>query len=193
MYRTRIAKISALLAAAVLLPAMANAQSYYDDDIYYDSSKAKQKVKEQKQQKATTQRPVAVQRTSIADYPAADMYNFDSGSTRNVDEYNRHGQFLVPDTVIADSITPQSFAATRRLEAFHNSDIVTGSDDVDLQAMYYADQPTSNVNIYLVNDWAYPYWSTSWTWGIGSPWYSLRWGWNSPWYDPYWAWGPSWS
>ncbi|MCM1451077.1 MAG: hypothetical protein NC102_02360, partial [Clostridium sp.] len=183
------AHIRMLAAAALMaLPAIAFAQDYYDDDIYHDSSKDKKPVNVAKPAVRTV-----YQYSGVADYPAADTYYVNTGSTRNVDEYNRHGQFLVADSVPADSASRDYFAATRRLEAFHNADIVSGSKDEELQQYYYS-EPQTSVNVYVVNDpWAFPYWSNSWYWGWGGPSWSISWGWRNPWfYDPYWAWGPSW-
>ncbi|MCC8113952.1 MAG: hypothetical protein LIP03_08140, partial [Bacteroidales bacterium] len=190
----------ALVAAAALmaLPVIAVAQGYYDDDIYYDSSK------EEKTQKTT--KKTSAQRYSqgnyrlvgtyegTVEYPAADTYIVDTQNTRDVDEYNRHGSFLVSDEVVVDSVSTDDFANTRRIERFHNPEVVSGSGDEELQYYYYSEPAT--VNIYVQNDpWYYPYWS--WSWSFGSPWYSWNWalGYYDPWWGPCWGWtwGPAWS
>lgn len=82
-------------AAAVAIPFMASAQNYYDDDIYFNADKAaKQKAERQKAATQAAQGAYYVPNTA-SDFPAADTYTFNSGSTRDVDEYNRRGQFLV--------------------------------------------------------------------------------------------------
>ncbi len=177
-------KAMRLIAAIGLmaLPAFVAAQSYYDDDIYYDPSKAPKKAKTVK---------VANKRVVVADYPSADTYQVYTNNTRDVDEYNRHGAFLVSDSIPADSLDNlDMFANTRRIERFHNGDIVAGSNDADLQAYYYSEPAT--VNIYVQNDpWYSPYWR--WSWAFGSP--SYYWNWSLGYYDPWWGpgWGPSWA
>ncbi len=172
-----------LLAAVGLmaLPALVAAQGYYDDDIYYDASKATKKEK--------VARPST--RNVVVEIPASDTYVVYTDNTRDVDEYNRHGAFLVADTVAVDSLDNLDlFANTRRIERFHNGDIVAGSNDADLQAYYYSEPAT--VNIYVQNDpWYSPYWR--WSWAFGSP--SYYWNWTFGYYDPWWgpSWGPSWA
>lgn len=174
-------KTMRLIAAIGLmaLPALVVAQGYYDDDIYYDASKAPKK-----------QKTVKTRRT-VADYPASDTYQVYTNNTRDVDEYNRHGAFLVADSISVDSLDNLDlFASTRRIERFHNGDIVAGSKDADLQAYYYSEPAT--VNIYVQNDpWYSPYWR--WSWAFGSP--SYYWNWSLGYYDPWWGpgWGPSWA
>lgn len=231
--------------SAVLSPAFASAQSYYDDDIYYDASKASQK--------SQSQPATAVQNNSggvinvpagsnvvigndgntyivtdegfaypvnAIDFPSSEFSGIDSGSMRDVDEYNRRYQSSVITS--KDSVMrADSFANTRNIERFSNPDIVLGSGDDDLIQYYIASQP-SDVNIYINNttpaytggsiyspyywnSWAWnpwyysgwysPYWSYSWRW---DPWYygpSWSWGWGyDPWYwgGPSWGWSPGW-
>ncbi|MDE7460560.1 MAG: hypothetical protein K2M85_05675, partial [Paramuribaculum sp.] len=159
-----------------------SAQGYYDDDIYFNPAKDKDKNIEQAK-KAVSQRPAQTVVYQFADYPAADTYEVSGTSTRSVDDYNRRGIFAYPDTTATDSTSSEAFAYTRRIEKFYNPDVVTSSKDSELAGYYYAEP--ANVNI-IINQpyagyWGYPSWS-AW---YGSPWY-----WDSPWYP---SWGPSWS
>ena len=73
-----------LFATVVLTaPILLFADDYYDDDIYYDESKAKTK----KSNKTESN-------TNSAEYSAS----FGS-SSRDVDEYNRQGAYYTTDTV----------------------------------------------------------------------------------------------
>ncbi len=180
------------------------AQGFYDDDIYYDASKAKK----EKQEKAIEAAKKAARRNYIpsqpvADYPGSDTYVVNSGSTRDVDEYNRRSAFSgsreETDSVSLDRLMQGDFANTRRIERFSNPDVVSGSGDGELMDYYYAEQsrPQTTIIVNTVDPWYYG--------GIYSPWYNgyysynpWRWGWNSwydPWYSPSWSWGwgPSWS
>lgn len=203
--------ILSLLVAAVL-PLAASAQGFYDDDIYDSGKKKTTTVKQTKSASRTAADPIpSLSGTGFyyggdgniyAEYPAADSYSYNSGNVRDVDEYNRRGFFARSgvDSIPADSLADY-FAYTRRLEKFHNPDVVSGSSDADLQAYYYESQP-ANVNIYVnnspfYNPWGWnsfysPWPSWSFSWGYYRPW-SWSWGWG---YDPYWDWawgGPSWS
>lgn len=196
--------ISAVMALLLSCIPSANATtaSYDDfDDIYYTPSKAK-----------NTQKSVSDKET---DTPAV-SYNYEDpaktiistpGLDMDVDTYNRRGQFLVADTIDAsnDSIS-DTYAYTRRIERFHNGDIVSGSGDQDLIYTYYSEP---EVNVYVINaspwsaygyynpwsPWPYRpigwnswYYGPSWSWGFYDPWYSWSWGWS----NPAWGWGPGW-
>ena len=178
--------IQGLVATAVLaMPVLASAQDF--DDIYYNPSKPAQTAKK----KTTVKNYVPT-----ADYPAADTYQSGFSTqpvTRDVDEYNRHTAYRPADTVTVNADTLGEFLYTRRLERFHNPDVVTSTNDPDFIDYYYSQpaQTASNVNIYVnANPWYSPYYYSSWNW----PYYG--WGYNS-WYwntwGPSWAWGPSWS
>lgn len=170
----------------------AAAQSYFDDDIYYDASKASAKTKNKVERQTYTTPSTVI----VAEYPAADTYTVNSTRQRtiSVDDYNRRGIFAT-DTLTADT-TATDFAYTRRIEQFYNPQIVSGSNDQELAQIYYMEPETVNIYVntpssywgydYFYPDFGYysPYWNFNWRWG--SPWY-----WSS-WYDPYWAWGPSW-
>lgn len=100
-----------------------SAQGYYDDDIYFNPAKDKdKKIEEAKQAAAREAARIAAIRQS--DYPAADTYQVVGTSTRSVDDYNRRGIFAYPDTVAADSAASESFAYTRKIERFYNPEVV---------------------------------------------------------------------
>lgn len=187
--------LAALIIAAPL--ACASAQVNFDDDIYFNPSKDKdknieaaKKLKKQQQQRQAN----AVILYPVEEYPAADTYEAEGSSTRSVDEYNRRGVFgknqTPTDTVTMSAKEYEQFANTRRIERYYNPAIVAASGDEDLEQLYYAEP--AEVNIYLntpyYSYWGYPgsYWNRWY-----SPWYGP--GWYSPWYGPSWAWGPSWS
>ncbi len=179
-----------------------SAQGYYDDDIYFNPTKDKDKnIEEAKKAAAREAARIAAIRAS--DFPAADTYQVTGTSTRSVDDYNRRGIFAYPDTVAADSASTDAFAYTRQIERFYNPEVVISSKDEKLAEYYYAEP--ANVNI-IINP---PYYSNYWGWGgwYGSPWYwdspwypywgpSWSWSWSPAWswgWGPSWAWGPSWS
>lgn len=189
-----------ILAAAGILSvaAPAMAQDYYDD--IYGGPRKQSKPK--KQQTADYQ---------VADYAAADSYAPSGSLDMDVDTYNRRGQFLVSDSVANDSTgIGDTFAYTRRIERFHNPDVVTESGDTTLCDYYYSTPQQTNINVYVVDNT--PYYPYSWAWRYGNPWYwnvygpaYVGWGgwyggWYDPfWYDPYpwgwslgWTWAPGW-
>lgn len=191
------------------------AQDFYDDDIYFDASKAKKEAPKPSRQ-ASNRQSVSYSSdqqivtapdgqayvisngyaypVNAVDYPAADTYTLDSGSTRDVDEYNR--RFATVDSISVDELSRLDFTHTRDIERFSNPSIVTGSGDDDLMQYYADSQQPTEVNVYLNTPgyyygWPYsyrysPYYWNSWAW---DPWY------YGGWYDPYWSWGwgPSWS
>ncbi|MDE6324098.1 MAG: hypothetical protein K2L46_06435 [Paramuribaculum sp.] len=174
-------RITPFLAGIMLFGscAVGFAQSYDDDDIYFNPSKVKSESKKQK----NTFEPQAYQ--SATSVPQ-------SGVNIDVDTYNRRGVFASADT-IGESAQTGDFNYTRQIERFHNPDIIASSNDADLANLYYS-QPSTDVNIYVntvpsVGYWGYPYPLSSWYWGYARP---YSWYWNCGW-DPYWAWGPSWS
>ena len=193
--------------AFVSMPLMAMSQEF-EDDICYNPSKEKKATKPKKN-------TAPIRYVPTQDYPAADTYSFNSASTRDVDEYNRRYVTTPNDTMARDSAyMSDSFAYTRRIERFHNPDVVASSGDDQLIDYYYS-QPseTSSVNIYVNTDpylgWGiYPYYGYygyspyysyyrpwySWSWTF-DPWYwgsSWTWGYDPYWYGgwgyPYWAW-----
>ena len=195
--------------AAMALPAVAQD---YEDDIYYNPDKAK-KVAPAPARTAET--PAAPVYTGSVSYPAADTYTPAPGAglQMSVDEYNRHTPAAA---TAADSATVapgnSDFTYTRRIERFHNPDVIEETGDEELAEYYYAtEQPTViNVNVIDIDPWDWwgpspawrysawyspywnPYYNYAWNWGWGPAW---NWGWGG-WYDPYWSWswgwGPSW-
>lgn len=202
-----ISKRVSALAIAASVCAVAMAQSYYDDDIYYDASKTKT-VKTQKTQTTNASRNVSGSSVS-GDYLPADNYNVSMVNSRNVDvdTYNRRGQFLVQDENASENIENGDFTYTQRIERFHNPDVVSGSGDTELKEVYsYAMQQPQNINIYVIDNDPWNYYGPSWSWRYGNPWYwdtfypSYAWGWGPSWnwswtWGPSyaWGWGPSWS
>ena len=187
--------------------AVASAQGYYDDDIYYDASKVKKepKAEKPKQSPQSTQYyydgAQYVPWNNVGEYQSADTYQVSGTSSRDVDEYNRHSAVQPKETT--DSITLQQFEAlsnTRNLARFHDSEEAQAAyaENADTYAYdggsdnyyYAATQPTTTVNLNIVGGYGYPYYS--YYPYYGSPWYWNRWGYDPWWgYDPYW--GPSWS
>lgn len=238
---------SAFLAACLCAGALgASAQGLYDDDIYYNAAKdtkakaqreayrkaqAEQRQREQEEYEAQMAylRSLANAQSSYnpnlggGNFAPADTYTplAGQGSSRSVDEYNRRGAYAPKDTLAMGSqgTDADNFAYTRRIERFHNGDVISSVNDPDLVDYYYASaQQQPEVNIYLVNpgwsNWTsmggwyggYPWWRgssywawnncwrPSWSWGWNSCWgpsWSLGWGspYWDPFYDPYWAWG----
>lgn len=190
-----------LFAAAASLAA--TAQSPFDDLYYSPSKAAKQKKQKQEQLNAAKDRNRSM---TVADYPGADSYS--EGSSRplnvDVDTYNRRTS--APLTK-ADSIAAsgEDFSYTRRIERYHNPEVVTSTGDNDLIDYYYTTSGSSpEINVYLIDNdpfywgpsWRYPgyrynYWGPTWSFGWAyDPWYD--WGWANPWYGPSWGWGWNW-
>lgn len=208
-------------------------QGYYDDDIYYDAKQEQKERQEKASKKkksatkstrtvtttttrtTTTTVPAASQQYhfgnsstqpfhyEVVDLAGADAYNVNSGSTRDVDEYNR--RYSTPGASDGSYSTPdetEDFTYTRRIEKFHNPTIVTDSGDDDLVDYYYnstSSQPAT-VNIYVNNGYYDPWWGystwryPSWYWNswYGPSWslsWNSAWGWNVGWN---WGWGPAW-
>ena len=159
---------------------LASAQSYDDDDIYFNPSKAKAPVKEKKVTPAKTNGVILYPAT---DYPAADSYTVPEYSSRSVDEYNRRGIFADDKPAASDSISADAFANTRKIERFYNPEIVKGTQDEELAQYYYAEPANINIIINTPDYWGYPYYGRAWAWG--NPWYWGGWG-------PSWGWGPGW-
>lgn len=192
-FKTRYLAASLLVA---FVPCVASAQDYYDDDIYFSPSKAAQQKKKREAERAAREKAEA--QRYMNDYTTVS-----AGSSMplkvDVDSYNRNGSFLVSPEEGGDSIVSPDFAYTRRIERFHDPDVVTSTGDTALVQYYYATQATqpANINVYIVdND---PFYRPSWAWRFGiSP---YAWGYDpfyGGWgYDPYWSWswgwGPSWS
>ncbi len=173
---------------ALTMPLMqAQADDFFDDDIYYNPSKEKKTTK---------------QSSYIANFDELD-----------VDTYNRRGQYYVSpiDTVGERIGMEDDFVYTQQLQKFYNPTIVVENADVlaDVLENSYGNVDividNGNINFapaYFTNSyygfyspWNWPYYST-WGWGLGyyDPWYS-PWGWglSYSWYPGWsWGWGPSW-
>lgn len=207
----RLFTTSAILLATA---AIAVAQDWYDDDIYYDANKAKkQKMESRKEVKKNPEIVVYNDETMTFEAPTYQVYNND---TRDVDEYNRMGGiYAKKDTAAVDTVgRPDVFQYTERIERFENPDIIKSSSDLDLKELYYAD----DVNIYISSPTAYVmfddvdlgfhnaynhitfrhdfewwyYWNYYYTWPYFSYHYPAcyRWGW--PYWDPWWGYSPVW-
>lgn len=216
----KIGLISAILGMCSTLSVAA--QDF--DDIYYNPSKEKKTENKVKTVKKTQQTTTTyynpgtsyteATRANFVDYPAADTYAPSGGLDIDVDVYNRHGLSQTASSV--DSLYDNDeFAYTRRIERFHNPDVVVNTKDEELIEYYYETEPASQstVNIYVNNspwwNWNSPYyysswawrpyyntfWGPSWSWGFYDPWYSWSWGWGPSWswnWGPSWGWGPGW-
>lgn len=164
------------------------AQSYYDDDIYYNPSKETKKASAK----------VETTKSAVADYPSADTYSVHNPYTmRDVDEYNRR----TPQSVdSATMVQDEDFEYTRRIERFYDPQVVSQTGDPELVEYYYSSaQPEVNIIVGAssYDPWLWN-WGWNWSWNWGSPYYYSHWGWNS-WYwgYPYYPysygwWGPGW-
>lgn len=185
------------------------AQSFYDDDIYYNASKVKKEKQEATQKAAEKKAKANYVPNKSVDYPGADTYTVQGDSLRDVDEYNRRtpsGSSVADGSISGNDDT---FAYTRRIEKFYNPSIVDDSGDENLQYLYYSSEAereqkedVTNVNIYVESpSWGWssywPYyssyaWGPSWAWNSWYGWTSPSWSWYWN-FGPSWAWGPSWS
>lgn len=205
------------------------AQSPYDDDIYYDASKdtktkqenaAYKKAQAERKAREAEERRLAEQAVyqqlyqqyygnydperGGQDYEAAGNQTLDNiGSDRDVDEYNRRGAYAKNSASDTTTVNSDDFAYTRRIERFHNGDIISDINDPELVDYYYSSQTQPEINVYYINDpwsnWGWPGWN-NYYWGPYS--YSPYLGWNNYWSWHYgwgpswnwsWGWGPSWS
>lgn len=203
-----------------MLTSAAVAQSYFDDDIYYDAAKAK-KEKAEKAAKAAKAKAEAQAAEEVHLRYLESIVDTEAGSDREVDEYNRRSGYTPTKEQAAD--LGDNFTYTRRIEQFSNPDIVVNSNDDDLKYYYvYANDelagstgstsPTT-INIYVDNIdpwgdfWSPYFYSSAWSWArrpaYYNPWWSYNywhygpswnwgwsWGWNDPWYPPTWGWAP---
>ena len=123
---------------------------------------------------------------------------------RDVDEYNRRGNYQVDDslssqvTSLESQEQQQEFKYTDRIVKYHNSKVIIDSRDADLVEIYYDRAPTINVIVetpYVYDPWWYDPWYRPWGWNWGWSWgWGYRpWGWHYPYYDPWFhPWGPGW-
>lgn len=178
--------ISLAAMLAVSLSAAVSAQSFYDDDIYYDASRETKKKKTE-----------VVESTTL---PGPEGYVVDTRNLRDVDEYNRRyvsaGVSGTEATVDAAAFEADPYMFTRRLSRFDNENLLDSIDtetayavassqpyDVYLTVNNYDVTPSWYTGAYF-SSWGYP----SWYWGTSfySPAY-----WGYPYYYDYW--GPGWS
>ena len=118
-------KFLSLITALLLGSGWAIAQDY-EDDIYYDG---KSEVKTTRPTKVVTQRQNMGNYYGELSTTVTPLSGVVNG--RDVDEYNRHTDryYMEDDTVYLDN---ESFANTKRIERFHNPDIVIRSNDPEL-------------------------------------------------------------
>ena len=181
-------KLLSIIGALLLGCGLATAQNF-EDDIYYDGS-SQEKTKTVTKKAPTTSGYSGYMTTQVT--PLSGVVN-----GRDVDEYNRRtdGYYDESDTTYLDG---EDFANTRRIERFHNPDIVIRSNDPDLIEYYFDNTPT--VNLIVGSGYGVaPYWG--WSYRYYDPWYSINWGWHYPWryggwYDwygwGYWGWSRPW-
>lgn len=196
-----------IIATALTLgaTALASAQGFIDDDIYFDAKKAK---KERLKQEAEARRMATASAyydipTTATNYPGSDTYAVDTKNNRDIDEYNRRYTTTPGGKEVTDSISLAQFAAgdfanTRNIERFSNPNIVSGSNDESLQDYYYSSaapqqQSASHTTIIVNNPdpWGYDYYG----YGYGYPYHRYGYGYNPYYgwgYDP-WYWGSSWT
>lgn len=203
---SRLALLSSIVAIGVVA---ASAQSYYDDDIYYDASKAKKETPKTTVKKQPATQPVQqttqlyydgaqyVPWSNVGDYQSADSYQSTGSSTRDVDEYNR--RYTSTESSPTDSISLQQYIAmsnTQKLARFQDSDVAARAVAADESAYdydsYYQQPSNTTINLNIVG--GYPYYGY-----YGSPWYWNSWTYDPFWYGSYyrpywgWSWGPSWA
>lgn len=148
MLAKKLLLLTSLLVGGVI---MTRAQGFYDDDIYYDpakDTKAKQEMAAKAAQKAAQQAAQYNYDPTLGghDYYGADAYQVAGTSTRDVDEYNRRGAYAPADTTVADA-KGDDFTYTRRIEKYHNGDIIADINDPELVEYYYSSQPDVNIII----------------------------------------------
>lgn len=209
------AKLLSALCMCCLCALSTFGQYYDDDDLYYSPAHAAER-----EAAAAAARAREAARKAVADSLAAQALGlgasdtYTSGSAKplmmDVDSYNRRNV----STSGAQQEQANDFSYTRRIERFHNPDVVTQSGDTALMEYYYNTPSEKDINVYIINNidplvgspvvvpsylsryggwynfdpwnfgWSSPYWSYSLSY---DPWYG-GWSWGSSW-----AWGPSWS
>lgn len=199
----KVTRIFSILLAFACLAATSTAAfaQDYDDDLYYSPSKAKKEEAKRKKEAAARQQQqqqsnIRYQYAGQADYAGSDAYTVSSSRplTVDVDTYNRRGSYTPDNTASASGeLGGGEFENTRRIERFHNSDVVTQTGDTTLMQYYYSQPQAQNINVYVVNsdpwdNWAY---RPAWRWRFGSPYWSFGWGYD-PWFDWTWGYDPFW-
>ena len=215
-FLTRISMLSVALLTGV---SVVSAQSYYDDDIYYDASKAPKKT--EKNEKARRDSNGAVRSgasrqsqpasqyyydgaayvpwNNVGNYQSADTYSAEGTSTRDVDEYNRRYTGSQAPSSQCDSISLDQFeemSNTKNLARFHDSSVAKEAyaDEEDGSGEYsydaYSYGTQPQTTLNINVVGGYPYYPYYPYYGYSSPWYWNSWGY----YDPWWGWSsPSWS
>ena len=179
-----------LVAAGSPVIVFAGDDDFYDDDIYYSPSKAAKRraAERQKQDSIARSRKNNVYPEYI-DAPASQAVAqraMAPARPLDIDEdtYNRRGNYNTSDSVSALR-EDDDFAYTRRIERYHNPEVVSGSKDEDLRYYYAASSQPTDINVYIVDS---DPWASPWSWRYGLP--SYMWGPYSPYYSPYWGYGP---
>lgn len=167
---------SVLLMWGLLMPFVAMAQ-YDDDDLYFVPSK-----KQTRQVSVIT--ATMPSETTVTTYVPSSY----SGTTRDVDEYNRRGRYR---RSIAGNGSETS--GVDSLETAYTAGYAQGYGDAYSRGYTDAayDIPSYRVRFFNCYD---PFWYDSWLWSPYwyDPWYysgwSYSWGWGyySPWYGPGW-------
>lgn len=204
---------ASLLASLLSLPALNVAAQDYEDDLYYSPSRAKAKQKAEQQTRQAAE--------NAAGLGSSDLYT--TGSSKplqiDVDSYNR--RTVGSQVAEGNGSEAPAFSYTRRIERFHNPDVVSASNDTLLMDYYYSTPSEQDINVYVINNidpysyswntpvyayspwnaWSWPSfsfgwnsawgWNASWNWGWADPFWGPSWGYN-PWYGPSWCWGPAW-
>ena len=170
---------SVLLMWGLLMPFVAMAQ-YDDDDLYFVPSK-----KQTRQVSVIT--TTVPSETTVTTYVPSSY----SGSTRDVDEYNRRGRYrrsAAGDGSEASGVDSLATAYTAGYAQGYGDAYSRGYTD----ATY--DIPSYRVRFFNCYD---PFWYDSWLWSPYwyDPWYysgwSYSWGWGWSYYRP-WYYGPGW-
>ncbi len=111
------------------------------------------------------------------------------GSDRDVDEYNRRGNYLVSavepleeDDVIEFDAVRGEFPDTVYVDDPYYDEYAEDDDYRYTRELYRWYDP-------WYYGWGWPYYRGWWRWGWYDPWYAGYWGWYDPWY---WGWSWSW-
>lgn len=168
----------------VLAGAMPLSMMAQDDDLYFTPSKSK-----------------AEKKSSYQDKPA-----YYVGSTRDVDEYNRHGKFrsrfqkVGVDSLGNDIIEFQAGTGIYPDTSYVDTMWVAPKQYKNEDEDYTYSRRMSRWDDYY--GWYDPWFYGHWGWrpwgyhGWYGPWYSGYYGWYDPWYDPwyygYYGWGYGW-
>lgn len=174
------------------------AQSYYDDDIYYNADKARKEKADNARQESLVSNQGKV-KTYGQPLPGSDTYTVYTDNNRDVDEYNRRYSNSQAADTLSYSSQNEEFANTRNIERFYNDRIVLDSGD-EILIEYYSDAQRNHesfrfdINVINAFDiWApyywhvyRPYWGyTPWYYSAYDPWvfshYYGCYAWCYPW------------